>query len=204
MFTGIVQRTGTVVASRSVPRGGARISIRPDGRQRRYAAGESVSVSGVCLTALEYGRDLVADLSAETLSRTNLAGVSRGRVVNLERSLRWGDPLSGHFVMGHVDAVTRLISVTSAGNAWTYRFAVPGRLGGFLREKGSVALDGVSLTVARRAGRVFDVAVIPETRRRTTLGTAEPGDLINLEADIFARYGPRAIATARREAARDR
>ncbi len=146
-------------------------------------------MSGVCLTARTSGRVLSADLSAETLSRTSLAGLASGDAVNFERALRFGDRLSGHFVLGHVDAVTRLRSVRRRGGSWTYRFDIPRGLSRFVVEKGSVALDGISLTVARRLAREFEVAVIPETRRRTTLGRVEPGDPVNFEVDVFARYG---------------
>jgi riboflavin synthase len=188
MFTGIVAGTGRVV-SVSPRRGGRRIEVEPPRGFGRLAAGESVCVSGVCLTALDGGRALRADLSAETLKRSTLGALEPGGAVNLERALRWGDRLSGHFVMGHVDAVARLLGVRPDGNSWALRVAVPPGLSRLIAEKGSVALDGVSLTVASRETRSFTVAMIPETRRRTTLGRAAAGALLNLEADIFARYG---------------
>lgn len=155
----------------------------------RFAPGESVAVSGVCLTATEAGPKLVADLSAETLRVTTLGGVSPGDPVNLERALRWKGRVSGHFVLGHVDAVARVLAVDRARGSWTCRFSIPRGLGRFVVRKGSVAIDGVSLTVAVRRPREFDVAVIPETRRRTTLGDRRPGDPVNLEIDLLARYG---------------
>ena len=188
MFTGIVAGLGTV-AGVSPRSGGARLTVRPPAGQRRFVSGESVCVSGVCLTALDGGGSLRADLSGETLRRTTLGALGPGGAVNLERALRWGDRLSGHFVMGHVDAVARLLEVRPDGNSWTLRVAVPPGLSRLIAEKGSVALDGVSLTVASREARSFTVAMIPETRRRTTLGRAGAGSLLNLEADIFARYG---------------
>jgi len=190
MFTGIVTGLGTV---RSVERrrGGARIEIAPARGGGRYAAGESVCVSGVCLTAVRPGRRLVADLSSETLRRSTFGAAATGVPVNLERALRWGDRLSGHFVMGHVDGVSRVLAIRRAGNSWTFRFSIPPGLGRFVAEKGSVALDGVSLTVAARRGNGFTVAVIPETFRRTTLGGVRAGDRVNFEADVFARYGRR-------------
>jgi riboflavin synthase len=203
MFTGIVAGLGDVVAVEP-RRGGRRIRVRPRFRGRSFSAGESVSVSGVCLTAVEKGHELIADLSGETLARSSFGSARRGKPVNLERSLRWGDLLSGHFVMGHVDGVSRLLSVRPAGNGWAYRFSIPRGMGRYIVEKGSVALDGVSLTVARRGARDFTVAVIPETRRRTTLGTAKPGDGLHFEADVFARYGRSAVRRARREASRSR
>lgn len=188
MFTGIVSGVGTVV-SLAPRRGGARLRVRPPARFRRFRSGESVCVSGVCLTAVPAGRELVADLSLETLRRSSLGRLSPGDAVNLERALRWGDPLSGHFVMGHVDGITRLRRITRSGNSWTFTFSMPPGLSRFIVTKGSVALDGISLTVAVRKGRAFEVAVIPETFRRTTLGRAKQGDPINFEVDVFARYG---------------
>jgi riboflavin synthase len=190
MFTGIVTGLGAVRAVEQ-RRGGARITIAPLSGIGRYRAGESVCVSGVCLTAVRSARRLVADLSSETLRRSTLKAAVPGDAVNLERALRWGDRLSGHFVMGHVDGISRILSIRRAGNSWTFRFSIPRGLGRFVVRKGSVALDGVSLTVAARIGKAFSVAVIPETFRRTTLGRLRPGDAVNFEADVFARYGRR-------------
>lgn len=202
MFTGIVTGLGRVATWGQAPRGGGRLTVAPPPRFQRFEAGESVAVSGVCLTALEPGRLFQADLSAETLRRSTLGNLSAGDPVNLERALTWGDRLSGHFVMGHVDGVVRLTGITPSGNSLTFRFAVPARLMPFVAVKGSVAIDGVSLTVARRRRAAFDVAVIPETLRRTTLGRIGPGARCNFEADVFARYGAsgwrRAVGPARR------
>lgn len=201
MFTGIVSARGTVAAV-TARRGGARLAVRVPAGWSGLSRGESVAVSGVCLTSLSGGKSLVADLSDETLRRSNLGGLAKGDSVNLERALRAGDRLSGHFVLGHVDGVSRLRAVSVRGNSWTYRFTVPRGLSRFLVEKGSVALDGVSLTIAARKRGTFDVAVIPETRRRTTLGRTRVGDALNLEIDVFARYGApgwrRALKTPRR------
>jgi riboflavin synthase len=189
MFTGIVTHVGRVESLERRGRG-ARITIAPqDGV--RYRAGESVCVSGVCLTAVKASRRLVADLSSETLRRSTLAALAPGDAVNLERALRWGDRLSGHFVMGHVDGISTVRSIRRSGNSWEFRFTVPRGLSRFVAEKGSVALDGVSLTVAGRLGRAFWVSIIPETFRRTTLGVRRPGEAVNFEADIFARYDRR-------------
>jgi riboflavin synthase len=202
MFTGIVSGLGRVASMERAGRGGARLMVAPPARFQRFAAGESVAVSGVCLTALLPGRLLLADLSAETLRRSTLGNLSAGDPVNLERALSWGDRLSGHFVMGHVDGVARLDGIARAGNSRMFRFSVPARLMKFVAVKGSVALDGVSLTVAARRQAAFDVAVIPETLRRTTLGRVGPGARLNFEADVFARYGAkgwrRAVRPARR------
>jgi riboflavin synthase len=197
VFSGIVTGLGRV---RRVDRrrgGGARITLSPPARFGRFRAGESVCVSGVCLTALFPGRIFVADLSRETLRRSHLNDLEAGGFLNLERALRWGDRLSGHFVMGHVDGVSRVLRIDRIGNSWLFRFSIPAGLSRFVVTKGSVALDGVSLTVAARRPRAFDVAVIPETHRRTTLGRAKVGDLVNFEVDVFARYGWRAPRRAR-------
>ncbi len=188
MFTGIVAGIGTVldVSRRG---GGRRLTIAPPSRFGRLARGESVAVAGVCLTAIAGGRRLVADLSPETVRRSRLGGLAEGDRVNLERALRWGDRLSGHFVLGHVDGLARILRVRRAGNSWTFTFSTPPRLGRYVVAKGSVALDGVSLTVAGRRRGSFDVAVIPETHRRTTLGSSKAGDAVHFEADVFARYG---------------
>jgi riboflavin synthase len=181
------------------------LTVAPPARFGRFSRGESVCVSGVCLTALAGGRRLVADLSPETLRRSTLGGLHRGHTVNLERALTWGGRLSGHFVLGHVDGVSRLIGIARSGNSWTYRFSIPAGLARFLVMKGSVALDGISLTVAGRRRGSFDVAVIPETRRRTRLGQMRSGDRLNLEVDLFARYGRagwrKGLATNRRRPA---
>ncbi|HSS44580.1 MAG TPA: riboflavin synthase [Thermoanaerobaculia bacterium] len=190
MFTGIVTGVGRVV-SLTKRRGGALLRVRPRAGYGRFRQGESVCISGVCLTAIRAGRDLVAELSAETLRRSTLGGFAIGGSVNMERALRLGDRLSGHFVLGHVDGVSRLLSVVGSGNSWRYRFSIPQGLSRFVVEKGSVALDGISLTVASRGARDFDVAVIPQTRLRTTLASVRPGGHLNLEADVFARYGRR-------------
>jgi riboflavin synthase len=191
MFTGIVSGLGRVASMERTARGGARLKVAPPAPFQRFSPGESVSVSGVCLTALEPGRLLLADLSSETLRCSTLGTLSAGDPVNLERALAWGDRLSGHFVMGHVDGVALLTGIARAGNSLRFRFSVPTRLMAFVAAKGSVALDGVSLTVAARRKAGFDVAVIPETLRRTTLGRVGPGARLNFEADVFARYGAR-------------
>ena len=205
MFTGIVSGVGRVLAL-ARRGGGARLEVALPARWSPLRRGESVCVSGVCLTALAGGRRLAADLSRETLDRSNLGDAAPGDRVNLERALRMGDRLSGHFVMGHVDGVSILREIRRAGNFWRYRFSIPPGLSRFVVEKGSVALDGVSLTVAARDRATFDVAVIPETRRRTVFGSAREGAPFNFEVDVFARYGAagwrrRVGGAARRNAA---
>jgi riboflavin synthase len=188
MFTGIVTGIGSVASVERRRGGGTRLTVTPPPRYGSFRRGESVAVSGVCVTAVEAGRRLVSDLSAETLAVTTLGALSRGEVVNLERALEWRGRVSGHFVLGHVDAVSELVDVHDLGGSWKYRFSIPRGLSRYVVRKGSIALDGVSLTVASRRARDFDVAVIPETYRRTTLSRKRPGDRANVEIDLVARY----------------
>jgi riboflavin synthase len=194
MFTGIVTGVGWVAALERRRGKAVRLTVDPPARYGRFRRGESVAVSGVCVTAIESARRLVADLSAETLRVTTFSELAPGDPVNLERALEWRGTVSGHFVLGHVDATSRLLSVEDATGSWTYRFSIPRGLGRFVVRKGSVALDGISLTVAVRRPRDFDVAVIPETLCRTSLASKRPGDAVNFEIDLLARYGriPRA------------
>jgi riboflavin synthase len=189
MFTGIVTAIGRVSALETRRGGGTRLTVLPPPRYGGFRRGESVAVSGVCVTSITTGRRLVADLSGETLRVTTLGSLEGGDAVNLERALEWRGRVAGHFVLGHVDAVARVLAIESARGSWTYRFSIPAGLGRFVARKGSVALDGVSLTVAARRARDFDVAVIPETRRVTTLGSKCAGDSVNFEIDLLARYG---------------
>jgi len=188
MFTGIVTGVGRVEALERRRGRAARLTIAAPPRYGRFRCGESIAVSGVCVTAVESGRLLVADLSAETLRVSTLSELVPDDPVNLERALVWRGSVSGHFVLGHVDAVSRLLAVEDSTGSWTYRFSIPRGLGPFVVRKGSIALDGVSLTVALRRARDFDVAVIPETRRRTSLAVKRAGDTVNLEIDLLARY----------------
>jgi riboflavin synthase len=188
MFTGIVTGIGRVASVARKRGGGTRLRVTPPPRYGAFRRGESVAVSGVCVTAIEPGRTLVADLSAETLAVTNLGGLAGGGAVNLERALEWRGRVSGHFVLGHVDAVSEVLAFDDLGGSWRYRFSIPRGLSRYVVRKGSIALDGVSLTVASRRARDFDVAVIPETYRRTTLSQRSPGDRVNLEVDLLARY----------------
>lgn len=197
MFTGIVTGIGRISALETRRGGGTRLTVVPPPRYGGFRRGESVAVSGVCVTAIVTGRRLVADLSRETLLVTTLGSLESGDAVNLERALVWRGRVAGHFVLGHVDAVARVLAIESARGSWTYRFSIPRGLGRFVARKGSVALDGVSLTVAARRARDFEVAVIPETRRVTTLGSKRPGDSVNFEIDLLARYR-RSVGTGRR------
>ena len=202
MFTGIVTDLGTV---REVqPIGGAHdmrlvIGTSPGflAEPAPAAVGASIACSGCCLTAVQLGGDWFAvDASAETLSKTTLGRARAGGRVNLERSLRLGDELGGHLVSGHVDGVAEVLSAVPENASVRYRFRLPPGLSRFVAAKGSVAIDGVSLTVNEVDGDVFGVNIIPHTAAVTTFSTLQPGSLVNIEIDTLARYVARLKDTA--------
>jgi riboflavin synthase len=189
MFTGLVADTGVV--ERVLPRqGGARIAIRPRSLAvDEWVLGESVACSGACLTVVERGQGLASfDAVPETLSRTTVGSWRSGTAVNLERALALGDRLGGHLVQGHVDAVGEVLSVRPEGQGMRLAVSLPAGIAPLVAEKGSIAIDGISLTVAAAGRDRFEVAVIPETLARTTLGRAAAGTRVNLEADVLARH----------------
>lgn len=192
MFTGIIEAIGRVVAvapaARTEAGGGFRLEIDGDGLFAELAPGASVAVNGACLT-LTSARGAVAsfDVVPETWRNTNLRLLRPGDEVNLERSLRVGDRLDGHFVQGHVDALGTVARRDRAGGEHRLWVRPPAAALPLLVRKGSVALDGVSLTIADVAGDAFSVALIPTTLERTVLGRRRPGDLVNIETDILAR-----------------
>jgi riboflavin synthase len=189
MFTGLVSDMGVV--ERILPRqGGARLTLRPSALPvDELVLGESVACSGACLTVVERGGGLVSfDAVPETLARTTIGGWRPGARVNLERALALGDRLGGHLVQGHVDAVGEVISRAAEGQGARLAISLPAGIAPLVAEKGSIAVDGVSLTVATAGRDRFEVALIPETLARTTLGEARPGTRVNLEADVVARH----------------
>jgi riboflavin synthase len=195
MFTGIVSHIGRVRRV-SGKRGARRIEIAAATALSSAPIGASIACAGCCLTVAARGRGwFAADVSRETLAKTTLAGWRAGARVNLEGPLKLGDELGGHLVLGHVDGVARLVGRRRDGASLRLRFAVKRELGRFIAAKGSVALDGVSLTVNEVADRggetLFGVNIIPHTARITTLGGLEPGDAANVEIDMLARYGAR-------------
>lgn len=201
MFTGLVEATASVQALEA--RGtGARLvlaapELPPDLPPWAPVTGESIAVSGCCLSVAELGpAGLTAyDLSAETLERTRLGDLRPGERLNLERSLRLGDRLGGHLVSGHVDGLGRVVAVDdSQDGGWRVGFEVEPGFERYLVEKGSVTVDGISLTVVAPRGRRFEVAVIPETLRRTTLGEARAGQRVHLEADMIGKWIERLLA----------
>lgn len=200
MFTGLVAAVGEVVERTPLPGGGARLSVRGPGAFLGEAAvGDSVAVAGVCLTVARAGgsgdgsRSAAFEVAEETLARSTLGSLAPGAEVNLELPLRASDRLGGHFVQGHVDTVGEVRA--AGGPDGDYRVLVRHPAPEWIVEKGSVALDGVSLTVAKSLpdSREFEVMLIPHTRRETTLGNLRPGGRVNLEYDILAKYArPRA------------
>ena len=187
MFTGIITDRGTVSAIRQ-SEGGVRVSISRRDR-KTLRRGESIAVDGVCLTVVwNRNGSFDAEVSPETLSRTILGSLKRGAKVNLERPLRLSDPLGGHLVQGHVDAIGRVNSVQNEGGFVTIRFTYPPKFASLVVPKGSVAVNGVSLTIVDPERGSFAVALIPETLKRTNLGQLEKGQAVNLEFDIIAKF----------------
>jgi riboflavin synthase len=189
MFTGIIITTGRVA---SLAEKGGDLELGIDAAAldfKRIAIGDSVSVQGACLTVTRMQETrFYADVSRETMAKTTLGVLSAGSRVNLEPSLRAGDALGGHWVSGHVDAVGRLKTLEQDARSWRLEFELPAALLRFVAPKGSICVDGVSLTVNRVEGRRFDVNIIPHTLKVTTLGELKVDDGVNIEIDVIARY----------------
>jgi riboflavin synthase len=187
MFTGLVAGTGAV-ESLQRDGDGVRLRVRTE-LAGELAPGDSIAVNGVCLTAVDPdGRGFSADVMGETLRRSSLGPLGEGDEVNLELPLRAGDRLGGHVVQGHVDGTGSVEAVTEDGFARVVRIGAPAALLRYVVEKGSIAVDGVSLTVSAVDDDGFEVSLIPETLERTTLGAATPGRVVNLEVDVLAKY----------------
>jgi len=186
MFTGIINHTG-IIDSLDNFESGARLRLRTTD-ETPFVRGESVAVNGVCLTVLPEDGVLIADVSSETLARTTLGSLPSGAKVNIERAMALGDRLGGHLVQGHVDCVGALLLVKAEGEFAVYRWSVPKEYSELVVDKGSIAIDGISLTVVEPDGVSFGAALIPETLRRTNLGDAKVGDRVNLELDMIAKY----------------
>jgi riboflavin synthase len=187
MFTGLIEQQGSVHAVHGTPTG-ARLVIDAAGWPRHPRDGESIAVNGCCLTLVSVDDGLLSfDAIPQTLARTTLGDFKVGDRVNLERSLAFGAPVGGHLVQGHVECVASVISVSRAGGEWRTRVGVPAEVLAMLVERGSVAVDGVSLTVAACGPGWFEVALIPETLERTTLRERLEGSRVNIEPDVMAR-----------------
>ena len=194
MFTGIVEAVGTV-AARDARDDGYRLRIDTGGLDlAALEVGASIAVAGVCLTAVEYTDDgFAADVSSATLSATTLIALRVGDRVNLERALTLATPLGGHLVAGHVDGVGEVVALEAVGESRTLRVRVPHALARYVARKGSVAVDGVSLTVNAVRGDVFEANLVPHTLAHTTLGALVAGAPVNIEVDLLARYVERLL-----------
>jgi riboflavin synthase len=200
MFTGLVEGVGIVAALE--PRGGdVRLHIAVGTLPfDDVALGESIAVSGVCLTVIEFDtQSFAADASTETLSLTTLGGLRIGQAVNLERAMRPADRLGGHLVSGHVDGVGRVLSVHDDARSQRWRFAAPMALSKYIATKGSICVDGVSLTVNAVDDEGFEVALIPHTVAHTAFSSTAVGDAVNLEIDLVARYVERLLSARERQ-----
>ena len=197
MFTGIISSIGTVVAA-----DGGRFTVRSDYAADTIALGASICHDGVCLTVTSVqpegtGSRYTLDVSNETLSLTTLGQWAAGRAINLERALKAGDELGGHIVSGHVDGIARIADIRADGDSRRLTFEAPQALAPFIAPKGSVALDGTSLTVNEVDGARFGINLIPHTLTVTTWGRKKPGDLVNIEIDPLARYVARLLEMRR-------
>jgi riboflavin synthase len=195
MFTGIVTDIGEITAIKSGGQtGDRRFVVRTRHDMKPVAMGASIACSGCCLTVIEKGTDWFAvEASGETLDKTHLGDWKEGSRINLEMSLKLGDELGGHLVYGHVDGVGKVAAMTPEGGSVRFAFEVPADLAPFIASKGSVAVDGISLTVNEVRGNRFGVNVISHTQAVTTLGQAKVGQRVNLEVDMLARYVQRLL-----------
>lgn len=205
MFTGLIQSTGVLlqIVPSPHPTGPTRVTISAPTIAPQLRTGDSVAVSGVCLTALDIAlTTFSADLAEETMQRTTLARLEPGAVLNLELPTPAGSPLGGHVVQGHVDGVGTLLAVDpidatdEASTDWRLRFCVPSELSRYIAPQGSIAVDGISLTVANILGDVVSVAIIPHTYAVTTLHALRPGSPLNIEVDVLAKYAERQAEVA--------
>lgn len=194
MFTGIVEEVGEVVGWTDLP-DAARVAVRGPLVTSDASHGDSIAVNGVCLTVVSNaGGSFTADIMKETLARSSLGGLQLGDRVNLERAVRLQDRLGGHLVQGHVDAVGHVMAV-EPGSHWTVvEISLPQELGRYVVDKGSIAVDGVSLTVSAVGHTTFQASLIPTTMETTTLGLTSVGDPVNLEVDITAKYVEKLLA----------
>ncbi len=204
MFTGLIETTGTVVSAETTA-GAMRLVVAAPTLQGRWKTGDSISVNGVCLTALppaaspEYEGRFAADLAGETVERTTLSDLQTGALVNLELPTPAGAPLGGHVVQGHVDGTGKLISLVAVHSGvetsdWRMAVEVPESLAAHIVPQGSITVDGISLTVARLEGQRLEIAIIPHTYKSTNLHSLRPGSAVNLETDVLSKYAAKGLA----------
>lgn len=204
MFSGLIVHAGRVASTEGDAKRGMTLTIEaPEALREGVASGDSVAINGACLTAVAADAQTMRfDVVPETVARTELGALRKGDPVNVELSMRVGDRIGGHFVYGHVDGTASILAKEPEGQGFRLHLVLPDALTPFIVEKGYVAVDGVSLTVASVTSERFTVALIPETVRRTTLGSKGPGDRVNLEVDPIARYAQGAAAAySQRDAA---
>lgn len=194
MFTGLIEELG-IVANVEEISGGKRITVTAPLVESDVALGDSIAVNGVCLTVIARESGLCFDVSRETLSVSTLASLSKDSRVNLERAVTPSTRMGGHFVQGHVDANGEFLDAATEGDFWRVRIGFPPEFGRYLIYKGSIAVDGISLTVAKLAENHAEIAVIPKTWEMTNLSTLAAGDPVNLEADMIAKYVEKLVAT---------
>ncbi|MBI4852479.1 MAG: riboflavin synthase [Acidobacteria bacterium] len=188
MFTGIIEEVGTIKSTQTHSQGG-KLTILASYITSDIKLGDSVAVNGVCLTVTEFNNNVLCfDVSLETLKRTTLGYLKAGRLVNLERALKLSDRLGGHIVQGHVDSTGQFLTRQKVGESFIMRFSFPKEIAHYICKKGSIAIEGISLTIANLTENYFEVAVVPHTIKMTTLGHLSSGDDVNLEADILAKY----------------
>jgi riboflavin synthase len=193
MFTGLIETQGIVTHVERAD-GGAKLQIYAPEFGRDMALGDSIAVDGACLTVSQFQRGaFVADVSEETIGKTTLGSLRQGGKVNLERALRLSDRLGGHLVTGHVEGIGKLLLRHASGNSTIYQFQVPSMLMEFIVPKGSIAVDGISLTVAQMRGESFAAAVVPHTEEVTTLKDKPIGAPVNIEVDMMAKYVKRFV-----------
>ena len=194
MFTGIIEHLGTIDALR-LAGGGGRIAVKAPSLAAELSVSASIAVNGCCLTIVSVDCGLFsADLSLETLEKSAFRSLETGSVVNLEQPLTAGKEFGGHFVLGHVDGKGRVTQLTPEGDGWLYAVEVPADFARYIVPKGSITIDGVSLTIANWRDSVAEIAVIPFTYAQTNIRHRKPGDLVNLEADILGKYIERYLA----------
>ncbi len=188
MFTGIIETTGSI-QDLDDHRGGLKLTVEAPTMSAEFQPGDSIAVNGVCLTVVAHGdRGFSVEIVPETVSRTTFGNLQVGDRVNLERPLRLSDRIDGHLVQGHVDGIGRIATREERGNSLWYEVEIPEDLTPFVIEKGSIALDGISLTIARLTGNLAAVSIIPHTASITTFGNRRRGDEVNMEVDMVGRY----------------
>ena len=186
MFTGLIEKLGSVTSTKTTGNG-IRLSLKPTG-EFEVTLGDSVAINGVCLTVTAFNGEISFDVSPETLKSTNLGELKAGNMVNLERAMRLSDRLGGHIVTGHVDGIGTITAKKTEGEYTFYTVESPPEVLKYIVQKGSVAIDGISLTVVESDNRSFRIAIIPHTLTATTIGGKGVGNRVNLEADIIGKY----------------